>query len=160
MNGDLDGLNLVQLLDLLEPAREPLPISMMPQTVGWIWVAFGLIAGLLLLIRKGLRRHRANAYRRAALAALSDAGDDPARIAQIVRRTALAAFPREDVAGLTGEHWLAFLDRTLPGDGFSDGPGRVLAAAPYRDVPVPPGLTELAQKWISNHDAALREPQT
>lgn len=156
MNGDLDGLNLVQLLDLLEPVPEPPPISMMPQTVGWVWLAIGLVAGLLLLIRQVLRHRHANAYRRAALTALSEAGDDPARIAQIIRRTALAAYPRKDVAGLTGEHWLAFLDGTLPGDGFSDGPGRVLADAPYTDVPATPGLAELARHWISGHSTALR----
>lgn len=156
MNSDLEGLNLVQLLDRLEPAPEPLPISLMPQTVGWIWLAIGLVFGMLFLLQEVLRHRRANAYRRAALAALSEAGDDPARIAQIIRRTALAAYPREDVAGLTGEHWLAFLDRTLPGDKFSDGPGRVIADAPYTKVPTTTGLADLARHWISSHKSAPR----
>ncbi|MDU9004785.1 DUF4381 domain-containing protein [Sedimentitalea todarodis] len=160
MNGDLDGLNLVQLLDRLEPAPEPLPISLMPQTVGWVWLGIGLVVALLLLIREFLRHRRANAYRRAALDALSEAGDDPARIAQIIRRTALTAYPREEVAALTGEHWLAYLDRTLPGDGFSNGPGRVLANAPYTSVVPTPGLAELARHWISGHSTARRGQRT
>jgi hypothetical protein len=156
MTPDLQGLNLIELLDLLEPAPEPPPVSLMPQTAGWIWLGLALLAGLALLIRAVLRHRRANAYRRAGLAALAGAGDDPARIAPVLRRTALAGFPRTEVAGLTGADWLAFLDRTLPGAGFTDGPGRVLAEAPYREVPAPPGLAALARRWIRSHDTGVR----
>ena len=39
MSQHLDGLNLVELLDLLEPVPQPMPISMAPQTPGWIVLA-------------------------------------------------------------------------------------------------------------------------
>ena len=49
-----------------------------------------------------------------------------------VRRCVLAAFPRIDVAGLTGDAWLSFLDRTGATAAFTDGPGRILISAPYQ----------------------------
>lgn len=159
MTSDLQGLTLIDLLDRLEPAPEPPPIPLTPQTIAWLWLAMALFAAILMAVRLILRHRRANAYRRAALGALADAGDDPARIAQIIRRTALAAFPREDVAALTGHAWLAFLDRTLPGGGFRTGPGRVLAQAPYRDGPTPPGLAELARRWVARHRRPDRAPR-
>ncbi|MEY8829383.1 DUF4381 domain-containing protein [Sedimentitalea sp. XS_ASV28] len=157
MTQELDGLNLIELLDRLEPAPEPPPIAMTPQTIGWVWLAVALVTTMLILLRLVLRHRRANAYRRAALGALAGAGDDPARIAQILRRTALAAFPREDVAALTGERWLNFLDRTMPGDGFANGPGRALAEAPYREVAATPGLAELARRWVKAHRRPVQD---
>ncbi len=65
----------------------------MPQTVGWIWLGRLVWRALFLAGLAGCVHRRANAYRRAGLAALTAAGDDPARIAQIIRRTALAGFP-------------------------------------------------------------------
>lgn len=153
MNSDLEGLNLIELLDRLEPAPEPPLISLMPQTIGWLWLALGLAVALVFLIRRVLRHRRANAYRRAGLAALSTVGDDPAQIAGILRRTALAAYPREDVAELTGDRWLAFLDQSFSGDGFCNGPGRVVAEAPYRNVAGSSGLADLARRWIAEHRA-------
>ena len=54
-----------------------------------------------------------------------------AQLSLLVRRTALAAFPREQIAPLSGAAWLAFLDRSSGGTEFSRGPGRWLASAPY-----------------------------
>jgi hypothetical protein len=77
------------------------------------------------------------------------------QLSLLVRRTALAAFPREKIAPLAGEEWLAFLDRSFAGTGFSDGPGRLLASAPYS--PMSPGerqlaaLVELTDRWIRGH---------
>lgn len=154
MNEEFQGLSLTAMIDLLEPAPEPEPVSMWPQTMGWLWL--GLI--LLVLIVVGLRwlraHRRANAYRRAALQALEGCGDDAARIAQVLRRAALAGFPRRDVAGLIGADWLAFLDASYGGTGFSDGPGRVLAEAPWRPCPPAPGLSPLARDWVRRHRRA------
>jgi len=156
MSNHLEGLNLVELLDLLEPAPEPEPVSWMPQTIGWLWLGLAVAFALFLAIRKFVRYRRATAYRRAGLAALTAAGDDPARIASVIRRTALAGFPREDVAGLTGTGWLEFLDATMPGDGFVHGPGQVLARAPYQTSEAPRGLAELARHWIARHTVPPR----
>ncbi|MGV6848018.1 MAG: DUF4381 domain-containing protein [Marinibacterium sp.] len=151
MNGDFDGLSLVDLIDLLEPAPEPPAISMLPQTAGWIWLALAVLLAGVWLINRWAAARRRQAYRRAALHALVAAGDDAAAIAAILRRTALAAYPRSEVAGLTGAAWLDFLDRTYGGTGFSGGPGRILARAPYQPCPTDPLLQPLARDWITRY---------
>lgn len=44
----------------------------------------------------------------------------------------LAYASRSEVAGLTGQRWLEWLDQGLDGRPFSAGPGRPLAELPYR----------------------------
>ena len=147
---------LLDLLDALRQPEPPAPVAMTPQTPGWIVLG----AVLLLLLAWGAliwrRRRRANAWRREALAALAEAGDDPAAVAPILRRAALALHPRAEVAGLTGERWLRFLDRA-GGPGFAEGPGRALAAGPYdgRGAPAP-GLSALAARWVRRARPAAR----
>ena len=151
MSEDLSKLTLVELLDLLEPAPEPSPISLWPQTGGWVLLAIALAAGVSWLLYSWLRHRRANAYRRAALREVAAAGEDPVALAGILRRTALAAFPRTEVAGLYGDDWLGFLDRSYGGSAFSQGPGRVLVVAPYVPTEGSPELAKLAGAWIRQH---------
>ena len=153
MNEDLSQLDLIELLQRLEPIAEPAPVSLWPQTAAWVWA--GLV--LLLILAWGLRRwlltRRANAYRRAALAEIAASDRDPVKLAAILRRTALAAFPRIRVAGLHGEDWLEFLDRSYGGQGFCNGPGRALASIPYSETEIPPDLEPLVVEWIKQHRA-------
>lgn len=153
MNEDLSQLDLIELLQRLEPIAEPAPVSLWPQTAAWVWA--GLV--LLLILAWGLRRwlltRRANAYRRAALAEIAASDRDPVKLAAILRRTALAAFPRTRVAGLHGEDWLEFLDRSYGGQGFCNGPGRALASIPYSETEIPPDLEPLVVEWIQQHRA-------
>lgn len=146
-------VSLVGLLDELAEPVAPPPVPLTPQTAGWAVLAAMLAVALLALIAWRVRRWRANAYRRAALAELATAGEDPAAIALVLRRTALAAWPRAEVAGLSGEAWLAFLDRSGGQPGFVEGPGRALLDAPYRSGPPQPGLAPLAARWVRRHRA-------
>jgi hypothetical protein len=153
--------NLVDLLDQLRDVVEPPPVSMVPATWGWAVLALLLLGAAALATWAWLRHRRVTAYRRAALAELRaltptlERGDPGALAAleRLLRRTALAAFPRAEVATLTGDAWLAFLDRT--GGRFAAfGPG--LAAAPY--APAPPAvdgraLLQAARHWIAHHHA-------
>jgi ABC-type nickel/cobalt efflux system permease component RcnA len=143
----------------------PLPqeVSLLPQT----WpsrVAIVLIVGLAVwAIFRLVHRYRANRYRREALSELDrmrrmpDAPPDrlAAQLAVLVRRTALAVFPRETIVPLTGTAWLAFLDRSYGGDEFSRGAGRWLVSAPYQQTA--PGRDELnalrglVDRWIRVH---------
>ena len=77
--------------------------------------------------------------------------DDPARLAAILRRTALAAYPRVTVASLSGQEWLQFLDAQVGGTAFSTGAGRGLAREPYRPNGPDPQLRPLVADWIRKH---------
>ncbi|NOD46171.1 MULTISPECIES: DUF4381 domain-containing protein [unclassified Ruegeria] len=151
MSVDVEGKSLVDLLDMLEPAPAPGPVSMVPQT--WGWVVLGvLVAGLIAFGAHAYLRHRRmNAYRREALTELAVAKDNPAKIAEILRRAALVAFPRSRVAALHGDEWISFLTQTSDHTHFSDVEARVLTAAPYTTIPASPELTKLAQQWIRSH---------
>jgi hypothetical protein len=153
--------SLVDLLDQLQDVLEPPPVSMVPATWGWAVLALLLLGAAALAAWAWLRHRRATAYRRAALAELHalapalERGDPDtlAALERLLRRTALAAFPRAEVATLTGDAWLAFLDRT--GGGFA-GFGPALAAAPY--APAPPAVDgravlRAARHWIAHHHA-------
>jgi hypothetical protein len=154
------GDNLVDLLAQLGDIAAPPPVSMLPATWGWAVLAALVLALLALGLRVWLRHYRATAYRRAALAELRGhapalTANDPvalARLATLLRRTALAAFPRPEVATLAGPDWLAFLART----GADFGPaGPALAAAPYTTPPAFDGAAALAaaRRWIRHHHA-------
>jgi hypothetical protein len=56
-----------------------------------------------------------------------------AEISELLRRTMLAYAPRAEVAGLTGEAWLEWLDRDLDQPLFREGAGRSLLDLPYRN---------------------------
>jgi hypothetical protein len=84
-----------------------------------------------------------------------------AAMAVLLKRTALTAYAREQVASLTGPAWFAFLDNT-GGTRFSDGLGAALARATYH---CDSGLGERAaseciadvadeiRRWIVQHRA-------
>lgn len=152
MSGDLSGFNLVELYDQLIQPEAPARVSMWPQTAGWLWLSLGLLLLFLFTGWKFYAWRRATAYRRAALVALQAAGNEPAAISNVLRRTAIAGFPREEVAGLYGADWLAFLDGSAPSAGFvGSEAGRILAAAPYRAQKPHDDLSKLAETWIRTH---------
>ncbi len=80
-----------------------------------------------------------------------------AEIPALLKRTALAVFPRADVAGLSGEAWLGFLDASAGSTDFSSGPGRLLADLPYSPAAASPPadqmreLLKISRRWIRRH---------
>lgn len=145
------GTSLIDLLDQLVVPDPPPPVSMMPQTVGWAVVGALLAAMAVLVLWRMISRYRVNAYRRAALAELAQAADDPAQVAEILRRTALVAYDRRLVAGLQGMDWIAFLERT-EGASWNDALRPLLLDAPYRgNTRASPDLTARVARWIKAH---------
>ena len=122
----------------------PPAIDGWPPAPGWWLLALLLIVSALALLgwlKRPPRRKPLKAAR-AALKTLDadfQVHHDSQRLAQalstLLRRTAISLFPREQVAGLTGDAWLAWLDEVAklsPQDGFQAGPGRSLRDAQYR----------------------------
>lgn len=145
------SVTLIDLLDrLLEPA-EPPPVSMMPQTWGWLVMAAIMVIILGYVAWRRWLAHQANAYRREALRAIGNAAGDATIIAAIVRRTALTAYPRSDIACLSGSEWLRFLDEKTGGNSFSSSPG--FALAPYIKSPhaAQHDYTAIARYFVRTH---------
>jgi hypothetical protein len=147
--------NLVDLINGLVEPSEPLPIPLTPETWGWAAVAVIAAALVTWLVWRWVAHRRADAYRRAALSALAEA-TTVSELSEILRRAALAAWPREDVAGLIGAEWIGFLDRTARG-GFPAPAGTELVSAPWRDEmgPASPALRDAARTWLETHRPEL-----
>ena len=102
---------------------EPEPVSMLPQTPGWIVLVLLLLAGLLWKLWSSVQRWRRNRYRRDAQAQLLelrarvDAGDHGAlrELAPLLRATVLQVDERTDVASCSGSAWAAHLRALAPG---------------------------------------------
>jgi Ca-activated chloride channel family protein len=145
----------------------PLPreASLLPQTWEARFAIVLLIAAIGAAVWRYARLRRANRYRREALAELhrieqacnSGPSELLSRLTVLVRRTALAAFPRARVAPLVGPAWLSFLDRSYRGDEFSRGVGRLLVCGPYQQIPLDrtelQSLVSLVRRWIRGHHA-------
>jgi len=158
---ELERLSLPDLLDRMAGLEVPPPVPYWPQTIGWAVLTALVAVAVAVSAWWQWRRWRSNAYRRAALRALRtielrEDGEAAAELALLLRRTALAAYPRRQVAGLYGREWLAFLDRTGGTTAFSDGDGQALLAMPYRrcDGKAPTRLGALPAvvgAWIRDH---------
>ncbi|MEA3277360.1 MAG: DUF4381 domain-containing protein [Pseudomonadota bacterium] len=154
----MTGLPTAETLDLRDIHAPPTP-DLWPPAPGW-WVALILTAALLALAGSRLyRRFRIHRRRRKILDELADlqtgsTGPDlAAEVSALLKRVALARYPRAEVAPLTGADWLHFLDRNGGGGRFAEGPGRVLADGPYAPEASfdAAGLLSLAEEWVKRN---------
>jgi hypothetical protein len=155
--------DLSQLRDIHMPGA----VSWWPPAPGW-WALLALlliIAGVGVVFRRRRQRNRWRGSALTELARLRAAAPERQlrEVSVLLRRVAISRFPRHDVAALTGEAWLAFLDRTL-GDGsaFQSGVGRVLLSAPYagtaQDDVDTAALLALCERWIKRLPARGKAP--
>ncbi|MDM9620873.1 DUF4381 domain-containing protein [Rhizobium sp. S96] len=110
----------------LKDIAVPQPVSWMPQTWGWGALAAITIAALLLCAALFYRRWRRNAYRREALRLLDEIADDfrspqtreqaITRLGELLKRTALAAWPRQTIAAASGNDWVSFVSAHQGGE--------------------------------------------
>lgn len=145
--------------ETVDYSQLPLRDIHLPEAAAWWAPAPGwwLLAAAALILAAALwLRHRRAGARRAALAAaervarqLRD-GEEPVHCLQelsvVLRRFALSVrsgsgSARREVAGLTGERWLAYLDSRWQRTAFTTPLGCALLAAPYR----PPGSVSTEQ---------------
>ena len=122
----------------LRPMQLPEAVGWWPMAPGW-WLLVLLSVAIVIALVRWLRRRLADP-RRAALAELKSIqqrfqhdGDRRALINhcnQLLKRTALTLFPRQDVAALSGDEWLAFL--LCSSRGCQPQGLQCLADGPYR----------------------------
>jgi hypothetical protein len=160
-------------LEELVEASLPDPVAWAPQTAGW-YVLFAILAlATIWAAWRTYRRWHANRYRRFALEQLRSIegrlsggvadGRTLAELPRLVKRTTLAFAARSDVAELSNERWLKFLDATYDGRSFSEGPGRLLPVLAYGSpdavAQIEPGdlssLFSLIRRWIRRHRAGV-----
>ena len=147
----------------------------LPATAGWWPLASGwyVLAGLVVIFiswfaYRSLRDWKANGYRRSALSelgTLSEGIQNPTgrssslrKIPILLKRTALAAYPRSEVAQLTGENWFQFLNSTLKKPSFTESTFNTLNQISYttgdlNDIngETANALLEACRQWLKHH---------
>ena len=102
-----DPASLENLRDIVELP----PVPWWPPAPGWWALLTVAVVATLVVAFRIWRAWRAAAYRRGALRELESA-TNVAAIAEILKRTALAAYPRSEVASLSGSAWSQWLTET------------------------------------------------
>lgn len=159
MNNPIAAHALNQLRDI----HLPPPVSNWPPAPGWV-ILISIVLIVLTHILFGIYEHWQNQRaKRKTLKKLEiikaqyqqhqNATITTRALSTLLRRAALAAFPREEIAGLHGKPWLEFLNKTGKTQAFTTGPGRHLIEAPYApsyqlncDV-----LFGLIQQWVKTN---------
>ncbi len=135
-----DRSSLSNLRDIVIP--EPPPVW--PLAPG-AWIILGIVlAFVFFLVWRIHVQRRRNAYRKAGLRLLSSARTMH-DVAIVLKRVALAVFPREQVASLYGDAWVVFLNMTYPKMNFE-----MLVACDEHAVP-DNNLIAMASAWIRHH---------
>lgn len=140
--------------DLLQQLRDihlPPPVGLWPLATGWI-ILLALIGITFLYVayiafRNWHKRHcqRLVLIKLNQLEQQQDEGHCVAKdLSMLLKRAALYRYPRHEVAGLHGEYWLKFLDKTSNTTDFTEGEGRNLIVYPYH------GQTSLFSKSLFN----------
>lgn len=134
----------------MNPTELPLRDLHLPDAIGWWPLAPGwwfVLLMLAIVVGHGLRlayqRRRHNAPRRYALRELARVEAEylqhrnpvvlATQLSALLRRSMLAYAPRQQVAGLTGNDWITWLDKGMPLPYFHTAGGRSLLQLPYRD---------------------------
>jgi len=134
--------SLSNLRDIAVPEPPPL----WPPAPGiWVLLAVALCA-LAAVVILWMRARERNAYRRAGLALLEQAATTR-DVNVILKRVALAVFPRSEVAPLYGDDWAGFLNASCSRSRFAD-----LGAA-EDGTEVSRELLNLARTWVRHHRA-------
>lgn len=141
---------LSQLRDVILPA----PPDWWPPAFGWWLLLVAVIVALSVAIVTGrvlYRRYQSRSPLEDMDALVNlQPSKAVAELSILMRRIAITHYPRPEVAGLCGEDWLKFLDRSGNTNQFTRGPGRALVNAPYSTV-LPESLEPLfnvCRDWV------------
>jgi hypothetical protein len=147
-------------LALLHPLVTADPVPWFPPAPGWYWLGSLLGTLALYLAIKRLRQFQRDAYRRAALVELSQLAQSTElqALQALLRRTAIIAYSRSEVASLTGSAWWRFLDAASPETFFIAGGGELLDRATYQpsvklSSDEQGALLSACSHWIRHHVA-------
>jgi hypothetical protein len=136
---------------------EAAPISFTFAAPGWQFLLGFLLVGITVWIWVKIRRYHKNAYRRAALKKMDELAAEPDGMRQLLillKVVALSVYGREQVAKLSGQAWIDFLDQHTKNPLFADKVD-VFAAILYRNEAIQAeerdALLRAAKMWILSH---------
>lgn len=147
----------------------PPPVSMLPQTWAWAVLAALVALAIAFALWRWFHYREINRYRREALGELrlleqrvgaaQTRGEALAALPALVKRTALAVWPRETVANLSGQGWTGFLNSHAGGQAFPAATAHFFEEAEYRgsaalaSVPETEAKAHIAaaRHWIEAH---------
>jgi hypothetical protein len=144
----------------------PADISLLPTAPGW--QLLGVLIGIYIIYRtiRFSRLWFKNRYRRAALNAIAELGqhnsnpiDVAGKLPFYLKATALQAYPRQQIAAMSGQQWLSFLDSQSEGVYFSGPIGVKLLSIAYQaksdwhlTTDEAESLIRMSQTWIKHHN--------
>ncbi len=137
----VDVLNKLFSLSDLAELPDPAPVSMWPQTVGWYWLAFVVVAGLLTYCVIQYRKWCRDLWRREALAELDhiERLTHVKQLPALIKRVLLVHLPRQEVNRYSGPNWqeeLNVLNASMgiknPAVNFAGEAGHLLSDIAYR----------------------------
>lgn len=158
-----------ELLAQLADIHLPEPVSAFPPAPGWWVLAVLLLIAAVIAYRKFSVVNRQRKFRENALAELDRCFQSFANPASsdleigvlklqfvnsfntVLRRVALWHFPQDNVAGLGGDEWVAFIQQNGAGDELTEEMIYVLSKGRFQtsiDVDVEK-LYEFGQHWIT-----------
>ena len=154
-------------LSALHDIVVPVAVPFWPPAPGWYAIALFALAALITWLVAWRRRVVANRYRGAALQELDELRHNPEQavgLSALLKRVALAAWPRSRVASMTGSSWWQFVDADSGGDTFSARHGKTLEELAYRDgADETPGdedvvaAVDAVDGWIRHHHGAVEK---
>ena len=111
MNKTIQEASLDNLHDIIVPDG----IGYFPLAPGWLIVGVLLITLLFHFVVQAYKRYKKTLYKREALTELEnhrdESKDDALALLKLARRVAIAAYGREEIAGLSGENWWDFMEQ-------------------------------------------------
>ena len=163
-----------QTLDLRD-IHLPEPISWWPIAPGW-WMLIAsalLIIAVIFILRKAYLARQLKRDIAAELDIIKQQFQKTQNKSQLakslsilLRRASISYYPKTDIAGLTGEHWLAYLDKTnlkpSKNNSFKSNAGKVLLSAPYLPDSTKldfdaQSLIELCESWLLAPDKKMAQ---
>lgn len=159
-----DPASLQNLNDIVMPT----PVGWWPLADGWYVLAGLVFIFLCWFIYKSVKNWNANRYRRSALSELkllsegiqnqADRNSSLRKIPPLLKRTALAAYPRNEVAMLTGEDWFQFLNSTGKKQSFTENIFNTLNHISYSTGDLSDinneavnALVDACRQWLNHH---------
>ena len=144
----------------------PGDISLLPTAPGW--QLLGVLIGIYIIYRtiRFSRLWFKNRYRRAAFNAIAELDqhnsnpiDVAGKLPFYLKATALQAYPRRQIAAMSGQQWLSFLDTQCEGVDFSGPIGVKLLSIAYKaksdwhlTTEEAESLIRMSQTWIKHHN--------